>query len=90
MTARCVKIVDGEVCNAPAVAIPVLLLRPKFYMGEPIRARIPVTVCEAHKPPDAEDLLTDETWARLVDAVAGAGKMRPDREATGLDFDLID
>lgn len=74
-------------CTNPATERPVLILKPRFYLGKPVRAMLGLGLCDEHvKGTELADVMGDEGWQRILSGFDAAKLMHPARELTKLDF----
>lgn len=81
-----------EGCSDFATWWPILLLyAPVAYQdAPPCPAKLSLPVCDECKAEiRVEDLLSDEGFDALAFGIASAGKVRPDRDRTKLDWEAI-
>jgi hypothetical protein len=73
---------------------PILLLRPKPAAGgdppPPARVVVGVGVCDAHKRDVPELYITDDGWKHLLGGFDRAGKQRPHRSSTTVEYVDLD
>lgn len=76
-------------CGEAAEFYPVLLLRPKGYEGEPVRALVKLPVCAVHAKKDIElpeVYLPEPGWKAILGGFDSMKRVRPHRAATRLEF----
>jgi hypothetical protein len=68
--------------------IVLLLFAPMDYKdAPPARGETSLIVCDAHKEvTTVDDILTDESWAKIERSFAAIGRVMPVRERTRLEF----
>ncbi len=77
---------DMTGCTSPSEFRPVLVLRSRGFGGV-ARMVFRIGLCLVCKSKaKAADFLTDEGWAKIVEAMASAKKAEPTRELTTIDF----
>lgn len=77
------NICDRTNCLGDARWTPVLELRTKGHKGPPALFHIPVCICNECKPKtEIDDLMTDEGWKQLCEAIKGQGREKPTRKLT--------
>lgn len=74
-------------CAHRASWMPVLLLRPEMYTGDPLRAMLGLPMCtDCKEAATVASMVTDEGWAAIAASVVRSGKAEPARERTELTF----
>lgn len=72
-------------CQNEGTAHPVLLLTFSGYSGPPMEAMLGLLVCDQHQAEtSAADLISDEGWAQITEAITAAKKVLPERSLTKL------
>ncbi len=82
---------DRKDCPNEATGKIVLELRPEFYPGAPIRMVTPLVACDdCRSYLNIENVMDDEGWEMICQAVKLAGKARPTRAKTVLTYWPLD
>lgn len=75
-------------CAGAARWRPTLLLRTKNHGAlPPTRIEVGLAVCDEHAQPCAELYITDDSWKHLLGMFDEAGKQRPHRSKTTVEYE---
>ena len=77
-----------KLCPLRGTHYPVLLFRPKDhpgYAGAPMEIVMGILVCPQHQRETAPaDLISDDGWQQIREAIVATGRAEPDRASAGL------
>ncbi len=76
-------------CSNRALHKPVLLLRPKYYTGEPAKAHLDIPVCDEHRVQDPQAFITPKSWQFLINRMRREGLAKPKRSLTRLEWESL-
>jgi hypothetical protein len=80
-------------CVEPATLYPVLVLKPRGYKGQPVRACLKLPVCKecaAKAKDNADTYLGDAAWTKILEGFDQMKRMRPHRGSTKIEHVGID